>query len=632
MIGKILKSPITILASVILGILFGLYEKNIALSWGIIGDVYLNLFQMTVIPILVTSIVASLAKLMQDSGARQHIKVILLTFLIMLASISLFGTLSGLFARPGSNLGESTTAILDKIIKNSVDTSRDEMALYDITEDLSEKPSYLVDFFVNIVPSNIFKAFSNGIVLQLVFFSIIFGVAIGFIENDSSNRLINGVSSLKDSFQKLINWTMYALPIGLIFLMGKQIAQVGVEILLAMVKFIVVFYIAGIIVMIACSALIWAKSGIKNPLDVIKKLLDPIIICFATRNSFAALPSSVFALKGLGFNANMVDLVFPLGLTVLRFGNIMYFAIASCFVSQIYDTALSLPSIVLVVVGSLLAGTATAGASGLLTLPMISLILDPIGLPVESILIVFMAIDSLIDPMRTLLIVYVNIATTALVSSKQDNTEIRKVTQKVPQIEKKHSHYITTATLLSAKDSVTAFFGVNVKTACKAALSDIWAKPQALHTGEIRVEHGEENKKADYTLLGNTMEIAKYLEEIANRYKVKIVASPSTYDLVKDDFDFRILDKIKLHGKTFFVYELLAEKNAIAPELLKAYKTYEKGLQYYFAGEWDYCITYMNVVIKSIDDMAAKAIKARAEAYKAKPPKNWSGTYEADKQ
>ncbi len=423
MIGKILKNPLTILISVVLGIIFGFYEKDIALSWGVIGDAYLNLFQMTVIPILVTSIVASLAQLMKDKNARQHILKIIFVFFIVLVATSLVGTLAGIVARPGENLGETTTEVLDSIIKDSADTSQNEMALYDPSKDVDSKKSSLVDFFINIIPANIFKAFSNGSILQLVFFSIIFGIAIGFLKEESSSRLINGVVSLKDSFQKLINWTMYGLPIGLVFLMGKQIAQVGVEILLAMVKFIVVFYGAGLIAIIGCTVIIWLKSGIKNPVTVLKKVMDPIIICFATRNSFAALPSSISALKSLKYNGNMVDLVFPLGLTVLRFGNIMYFALASCFVAQIYNTSLAVPALILVIIGSLLAGTATAGASGLLTLPMISLILDPIGLPVESILIVFMAIDSLIDPMRTLLIVYINIATTALVSAPTPDNE-----------------------------------------------------------------------------------------------------------------------------------------------------------------------------------------------------------------
>ena len=419
MIGKILKNPITIFVAVALGILFGIYEKQMALSLGVIGDAYLNLFQMTVIPILVTSIVASLAQLMKDRNARRHILKIIFAFLIMLLATSIFGTFVGIVGHPGENLGEQTTEVLDNIIKKSSDTSQDEMALYDSAGDVQEKKSSISDFFLNIIPSNIFNAFSSGSILQLVFFSIIFGIAIGFLREDSSTRLINGVTSLKESFQKLINWTMYGLPVGLVFLMGKQIAQVGIEILLAMVKFIVIFYIAGLGAILICTVIIWLKSGIKNPLKVLKKVVSPIIICFATRNSFAALPSSISALKSLKYDHNTVDLVFPLGLTVLRFGNIMYFAFASCFIAQIYNATLTVPTVALIIVGSLLAGTATAGASGLLTLPMISLILDPIGLPVESILVVFMAIDSLIDPMRTLLIVYVNIATTALVASKK---------------------------------------------------------------------------------------------------------------------------------------------------------------------------------------------------------------------
>ncbi len=513
MIGKILKNPITILIAVVLGILFGFYEKDIALSWGIVGDMYLNLFQMTVIPILVTSIVASLAQLMKDSNARSHIAKILVVFLIMLAATSVFGTIAGTLARPGKDLGDATTAVLDKIIKSSADTSKDEMALYDPSQDKTTGGSSLVDFFVNIIPSNIFKSFSNGSILQLVFFSIIFGVAIGFLKEDMSASLIHGVMSLKDSFQKLISWTMYGLPIGLVFLMGKQIAQVGVEILLAMVKFIVIFYIAGLIAMIICSIIIWIKSGIKNPAAVMKKVMDPIIICFATRNSFAAMPSSISALKGLGFGENMVDLVFPLGLTVLRFGNIMYFALASCFVAQVYDATLPASSLMLIVVGSLLAGTATAGASGLLTLPMISLILDPIGLPVESILVVFMAIDSLIDPMRTLLIVYMNIATTALVAPKETeeeriaNAQLREANAEGSNIFTLEPARMEKETVMAARDTtIPAAAGMSSSPAAAVAMpaSNVRTLP-ANNTAAPRHSSGMKIRIRDALVVLNTV-------------------------------------------------------------------------------------------------------------------------------
>lgn len=147
MIGKILKNPITIFVAVALGILFGIYEKQMALSLGVIGDAYLNLFQMTVIPILVTSIVASLAQLMKDRNARRHILKIIFAFLIMLLATSIFGTFVGIVGHPGENLGEQTTEVLDNIIKKSSDTSQDEMALYDSAGDVQEKKSSISDFF-----------------------------------------------------------------------------------------------------------------------------------------------------------------------------------------------------------------------------------------------------------------------------------------------------------------------------------------------------------------------------------------------------------------------------------------------------------------------------------------------------
>ena len=117
----------------------------------------------------------------------------------------------------------------------------------------------------------------------------------------------------------------------------------------------------------------------------------------------------------LCFERESVSLMLPLGITIGRYGNIVYFALASLFVIQLYDQPLSAAGFAIVVIGSVFAGIATAGSSGILTLAMIGIVLGPLGLPVEAVLIVMMAVDAVIDPMRTFLIVYVNIAATALI-------------------------------------------------------------------------------------------------------------------------------------------------------------------------------------------------------------------------
>jgi proton glutamate symport protein len=421
--GKIVKHPLTLLLAIGLGVVFGLNCKPLAISLGVIGDAYLSFFQMTVIPILITAIVSSLGKLMKDKSAQKYIVRILLVFAVVLALSAVLGTAFGLIGKPGSGLGEATTNTLNRIIKTSSQDQNQEMALKSAESDRSSSKGSLLDFLLHVIPSNIFSSLSSGKILEIVFFSIIFGIAVGFVRDSASTFLLDMATSLLESFQKLINWTMYGLPFGLFFLIGKQIAQVGAEIFLAMIKFIAIFYVGGLVVFLICTAVIWIRSRERNPLKVLKALIDPIVISLATRNSFAALPSSISSLNKLRFNENTTNLVLPLGITILRIGNILYFAFSACFVAQIYGAALSAQSILLIVVGSLFAGTATAGSSGLLTLPMLSIILDPLGLPVESILVVFMAIDSLIDPMRTFLIVYGNITATSLISDREPDGE-----------------------------------------------------------------------------------------------------------------------------------------------------------------------------------------------------------------
>jgi proton glutamate symport protein len=147
------------------------------------------------------------------------------------------------------------------------------------------------------------------------------------------------------------------------------------------------------------------------------------MISFATRSSFAALPASISAMQNdLHFERESVSLMLPLGITIGRYGNIIYFALASLFVVQLYNQPLSAAELAIIVTGSVFAGMATAGSLGLLTLAMIGIVLTPLGLPVEAVLIIMMAVDAVIDPMRTFLIVYVNIAATALIVHRTDAT------------------------------------------------------------------------------------------------------------------------------------------------------------------------------------------------------------------
>lgn len=422
-----LKHPLVIGLSIIVGVALGVLAKDTAKTLAPLGELYLFFIQMTVYPILVSSIVSGLARLIQARSASGNLLRMTLIFMACMLAVSVFGLLTGILGAPGHGLDDKAKQTLGQIINQS-DRNVLELSLSDPSGDPTVGRIDLWHFLRMLVPPNIFQALYQGLALQIVFFSIIFGIALGNIRSSASDLVVNILLSVLEACQQLIAWSLYGLPFALVCLLAPQVASVGVELFSAVLKFTLLFWLVGGVLFVLSTGVIWLRSGIRNPLHVLRSLCDPIMISFATRSSFAALPASISAMQDrLGFEREAVALMLPLGITVSRYGNIVYFALASLFVVQLYNQPMPAAGIAIVLVGAVFAGMATAGSSGILTLAMISIILTPLGLPVEAVLIIMMAVDAIIDPMRTFLIVYVNIAATALIVQRTIHPEAADV-------------------------------------------------------------------------------------------------------------------------------------------------------------------------------------------------------------
>jgi proton glutamate symport protein len=414
-----LRSPWAVLISVLLAVYVGIAHPTLAKTIAPFGDLYLGLLKMCVLPILLSAITASLGRLMSSPDAKQYIRKILVVFPISLLMASSFACAIAFIFGPGRNLSDATLATLGVLVKNSSLDFEVALSGATVVEDSGPSVSEIVMTFV---PDNIFSALSEGQTLKVLLFSIMFGISLGLLNKEFTDSIFTLLDSVFKSFNQLMQGLTLLLPLGLFSLLSYQLSQQGLEVVTSMLNFVLVTVSTFALVYGGCTLVIWQQSRLPLP-TVLAALREPTLLSLATSSSFACLPSAIDTLSDkLHFDRQTINLVTPLAITLCRFGSVIYFALATLFVAQLYDKALGPLEMGLVILGSIVAGMATSGVTGILTLTMLSIVLDPLSLPLEAVLVLFIAIDPLIDPIRTLGIVHTAMAVTTVISEEQSSS------------------------------------------------------------------------------------------------------------------------------------------------------------------------------------------------------------------
>ncbi|MGC1308575.1 MAG: cation:dicarboxylase symporter family transporter [Phormidesmis sp.] len=413
-----LRSPWAIVISVILAVYVGTTHPALAEIVAPFGALYLGLLKMCVLPILLSAITASLGRLISSPDAKQYIQRILVVFPVsLLLTSSLASAIAYIFG-PGRNLSEATLATLGVLVK---DSSLDfEVSLGEATVIADSGPN-MSEIVMTVVPDNIFSALSEGQTLKVLFFSIMFGISLGLLNKELTDSVFLLLDSIFKSFNQLMQWLTLILPLGLFSLLSYQLSHQGLEVILSMLNFVLVAIATFALIYSICTVVIWQQSSLSLS-TVLTSLREPTLLSLATSSSFACLPSAIATLsEKLNFDRQTINLVTPLAITLCRFGTVVYFALAALFVAQLYDKPIGLIEFGIVVLGAVIAGMATSGVTGILTLTMLGIVLDPLSLPLEAVLVLFIAIDPLLDPMRTLGIVHTAMAVTSVIAEEQDS-------------------------------------------------------------------------------------------------------------------------------------------------------------------------------------------------------------------
>lgn len=274
-------------------------------------------------------------------------------------------------------------------------------------------PQSFNDIILHIFPENIAKSIADGAILQIVVFSILFGIALAMVKEDKRQPMLKATESLSEVMFKFTNIIMYFAPIGVGAAIAYTVGHMGLGILVNLLQLLITLYVALLVFLLGVLLPIALMVGVP-----IKKFLqaiaEPVSIAFATTSSEAALPRAMEAMERIGVPRKIVAFVMPTGYSFNLDGTTLYLSLASIFVAQAAGIHFSFGQQLLIVFTLMLTSKGVAGV------PRASLVIllgtaSSFGMPVWPIFII-LGIDELMDMARTSVNVIGNCLATVVIA------------------------------------------------------------------------------------------------------------------------------------------------------------------------------------------------------------------------
>ena len=346
------------------GIALGVILGPQAASLQFLGTILIRLLSMVVAPLVLCMLICAAA----DVGAKSLGKVGLMTTLIFTFSTSVAITVGLVFAYL-FNVGGAGTLDIEAAGAGG------NIAV----------PSML-DTLIGIVPNNPFAALTNANLLQIMFFAMLFGIALTKLKDKGGADTLLGIFRTgADVMKQIINFVLEFTPIGVMGIMAWVVGEYGLAILLPFGRIIIATYLACAFYILVVQSFIMVRVvGKISPFRFLKTMKDATVFAFATCSSVATMPLTLAATKKLGVSDKIANFVVPYGTVVNLDGSAIYQAIAVVFAAQLYGIELGVPQLLIIVLSATLASIGTAGVPGS-ALVMLTIVLTAVGLPIEVI-------------------------------------------------------------------------------------------------------------------------------------------------------------------------------------------------------------------------------------------------------
>jgi len=398
------KLTTQIFIGLIAGIIFGLIFPKGGVAVKPLADAFLRMIKMIIVPLIFSTLLVGIAGT-GDFKKLGRIGLKAIIYFEIATTIALIiGLLFVMTTKPGVGVSIS-----------DVDQSKIQSA--------AQSEIKIGELLLHIIPTNIVEGAARGDILQIIFFSCFFGIAVTAL-GKKGEIIIQFTQAVSEAMFKVTLYVMKLAPIGVFAAISATVGKYGISMLLPLGKLIITMYAAlAVFLFLVLGAI---SAIIRVPFFKFMKVVwEPFLIAFSTASSEAALPRAMEVMEKFGVPRHIVAFVIPTGYSFNLDGSTLYLSMATIFVTQVYGMQIGLGKIILIMLALMLTSKGVAGVPGA-SITVLTATLASFGYPLEAVLLL-LGIDRILDMARTSVNVVGNCIASAVVARWEKNFDDEKM-------------------------------------------------------------------------------------------------------------------------------------------------------------------------------------------------------------
>ncbi len=387
---KLLKNlGVWIVLAMVVGVIVGIAMGPEASMFKPLGDLFIQLIKMLVVPLVAVSIIGGAAALGETRSAGL-VGGLSIGYMLLTTAIAIILAITlGVVFQPGASVDAEAVAAIETAGAEAgamAQAAPAEMSFWETV--------------IGMIPSNPIAALTEGNILQIIIFGLFLGFGISALPTERRRKVVGGLNTLLDALIWCITKVMYVAPFGVFGLIADATGTFGFDILMQVANVLWIDLLAVAIIGLGLYPLtiyLFSRVPLKT---YFRAMVKPQVVSFSTASSLATLPVNMEACEQMGVSKQTAGFVLPLGATINMSGNAIYYALVALFFAQFYGIELTMANYVSITIVCTLGAIGQAGVPGPTLLA--AAVLVAAGIPLEG-LPLFYALDRIFDMIRTTL-------------------------------------------------------------------------------------------------------------------------------------------------------------------------------------------------------------------------------------